>query len=400
MNPFRTLAPIRPAWLLLLAGAVHAAALAQTATVTASPPPAAATAPANAPDACRLMPRADIEALFPGRPVTDKGPTLSPLSRGPQYAESCAYVVRLPSPTSTLDFARFASLTVVRWGDSPVVGRGTAKDSFASIRTARERVATDPKLSLRIEPLAGVGEEAFMETSAHRVAVYARKGDLIVSASLDAYSSQTPGNASALARQALSRWQPGTGMVAAAAPIATQAALEVPADTRVSQTAPADQWPDACALMTPEDVKAVFPDMTIAAPVQFKGKITHESRENRIEEIPRPIGCLYNVRRTDTLDGKRVTVSHQVQMSVRNLASTPAFSQRYFEVSKKVGEPKTPVAGLGDEANIDILNRIQIRKGLLSVEVRVGGGERDAALHAVARERVNALAARVAAKLP
>ena len=281
-----------------------------------------------------------------------------------------------------------------------MVGRGTARDSFASIRTTRERVAADPKVSLRIESLADVGEEAFIETSTHRVAVYARKGDLIVSASLDPYSSQTPGNAGALARQALSRWQPGTGMVAAAAPIATQAAVAVPADTRVSQTAPADQWPDACALMTTEDVKAVFPDMTIAAPVQFKGKITHESRENRIEEIPRPIGCLYNLRRTDIVDGKRVTVSHQVQMSVRNLASTPAFSQRYFEVSRKVGEPKTPVTGLGDEAFIDILNRLQIRKGLLSVEVRVGGGERDAALHAVARERVNALAARVAAKLP
>lgn len=309
-------------------------------------------------------------------------------------------MVRLPSPTSKTDVARFASLTVIRWGDSPAVGRGTARDSFASLRTARERVAADPKVSLRIEPLADVGEEAFLETSAHRIAVQARKGDLIVLASLDPYSSQTPGNASALARQALARWQPGVGMVAAAAPIAAQAAVAVPADTRVSQTAPADQWPDACALMTTEDVKAVFPDMTIATPVQFKGKITHESRENRIEEIPKPIGCLYNLRRTDTVDGKRVTVSHQVQMSVRNLASTPAFSQRYFEISRKVGEPKTPVAGLGDEAFIDILNRIQIRKGLLSVEVRVGGGERDAALHAVARERVNALAARVAAKLP
>lgn len=395
MNPTRTIAPIRPAW-LLLAGAVHVAALAQTATVTAPPSPLAASAP----DACRLMPRADIEALFPGRPVTDKGPTLSPLSRGPQYAEGCTYVVRLPSPTSKTDVARFANLTVIRWGDSPVVGRGTARDSFASIRTTRERVAADPKVSLRIESLADVGEEAFIETSTHRVAVYARKGDLIVSASLDPYSNQTPSNAGALARQALSRWQPGIGMVAAAAPIAAQAAVAVPADTRVSQTAPADQWPDACALMTTEDVKAVFPDMTIATPVQFKGKITHESRENRIEEIPRPIGCLYNLRRTDIVDGKRVTVSHQVQMSVRNLASTPAFSQRYFEVSRKVGEPKTPVAGLGDEAFIDILNRLQIRKGLLSVEVRVGGGERDAALHAVARERVHALAARVAAKLP
>lgn len=77
MKTSSPLAPIRPAW-LLLAGAVHAAALAQSATVTAAPPPAPSPMAANAPDACRLMPRADLEALFPGRPVTDKGPTLSP----------------------------------------------------------------------------------------------------------------------------------------------------------------------------------------------------------------------------------------------------------------------------------------------------------------------------------
>jgi hypothetical protein len=41
-----------------------------------------------------LLPQADLEALFPGRPITTKGPTLSPIYEGPQYAESCMYIVR------------------------------------------------------------------------------------------------------------------------------------------------------------------------------------------------------------------------------------------------------------------------------------------------------------------
>ena len=77
--------------LLILA----APALAQTATTTAPAASEAADA-GKAPDACRLLPQADLEALFPGRPITAKGPTLSPIHRGPQYAESCMYSRRGP----------------------------------------------------------------------------------------------------------------------------------------------------------------------------------------------------------------------------------------------------------------------------------------------------------------
>jgi hypothetical protein len=49
----------------------------------ASPP--ASSAPqtaANLPDACKLLAQADLEALFPGRPITPKGGTLSPVYKG------------------------------------------------------------------------------------------------------------------------------------------------------------------------------------------------------------------------------------------------------------------------------------------------------------------------------
>jgi hypothetical protein len=49
---------------------------------------------------------------------------------------------------------------------------------------------------------------------------------------------------------------------------------------------------------------------------------------------------------------------------------------------------------------MDIMNRIYIRKGVLNVAVRVGGGERDQALHDDARRRVLEIAKLIAAKLP
>jgi hypothetical protein len=49
-------------------------ALAQSVIVQNSSP-AAPQAASGLPDACKLMPQSDLEALFPGRPVTSKGPT-------------------------------------------------------------------------------------------------------------------------------------------------------------------------------------------------------------------------------------------------------------------------------------------------------------------------------------
>ncbi|WID97427.1 hypothetical protein QO058_03925 [Bosea vestrisii] len=386
-------APVMPL-LLILAGP----ALAQTATTTAAPVASEPTAASKLPDACRLLPQADLEALFPGRPIAAKGPTLSPISRGPQYAESCMYSVKLPSPTSKMDHARFASVTVIRW-DGIAKGRETPSQAFASIKTTREKVASDPKLALKLEALSGIGDEAFQETNSSSVVVRARKDDLIYSVSLDLYSEQTTLNALALAKQAAARWQGGTGMVDAPAQLATNSAVTVPQDTRTSSVAPAAQWPDACTLLTPAEVKAAFPDMTVSEPRKLMGKITHESRENRVEALPNPIGCQFDAKRTIEKDGKRTVELNQIQVSVRNVAATEDLSKRWFQSAIKVSEAKTPVEGLGDEAALDIMNRIHIRKALTTVDVRVSGGERDQVLHDQAKARVGELAKIVAARL-
>jgi hypothetical protein len=76
------------------------------------------------------------------------------------------------------------------------------------------------------------------------------------------------------------------------------------------------------------------------------------------------------------------------------------FAKKRYQIALKVGDADTPVPGLGDEAGIDVMNRIHIRKGTLTIAVHVGGGERDQALHADAKRRVNEIAKLVAAKLP
>ncbi len=386
---------------MLVLGATEAQA---QSVVTQKPldsaPQAGSTPKANSnlPDACKLLQQSDLEALFPGRPVTSKGPTLSPIYKGPQYNESCMYIVKVPSPTSKSDLSKFATVTIVQWGKGTDGNDGSIK-TFAYMRSTQEKVAADPKLNIHIEPLSGIGDEAFQEVSNSRVAIRVRKADLIFVVSLDTYSAQTVPNAVALAGQAAKRWANG-GVVEAATAITSNSSVDIPEDTRVSTVAPAAQWPDACALLTPEDVRKVFSDMTIDPPRKMMGQIKHESRIDRVEDLPNPISCQYQMKRTDIVGGERKIITHDAQLSVVNLASTLEFSKKYYDIARKVGDAKTEIAGLGDEASINVMNQIYIRKGLLTVEIRVGGGERDKTLYDDATRRVNELAKIVTAKLP
>jgi hypothetical protein len=386
-------------WSVLATASFGAAEVAAQSSVTSRPDAPASEANANLPDACKLLPQADLEALFPGRPITSKGPTLSPIYKGPQYAESCMYSIKLPSPTSKLETAKFASVTIIKWGGE-TDGRNGSAATFASIRSTREKVASDPKLDIRIEPVPDLGEEAFLDISRSTVAIRVRKADLIYVVSLDVYSPQTQPNALALAAQVAKRWKGGVGMVEAATPIAANSSVDIPADTRTSSVAPADQWPDACALLTTEDVRAIFSDMKIDPPRKTMGQIRHESRIDRVENLPKPMRCLYQTSRADLVNGERRFVTHDVNLNITNMAATPELSKKSYEVARKVGEAKTEIAGLGDEASFSARNAIYIRKGLLTVEIRVGGGDRDRAVYDDATRRVNELAKLVAAKLP
>ena len=372
-------------------------ALAQS-VIAQNPSPAAAQAAPGLPDACKLMPQSDLEALFPGRPVASKGPTLSAIYKGPQYAEGCQYGVQLPSPDSKLETTKFATFNIMKWG-TQAKAQSEAAESFASMREAREKLAAAPNSHIRIEPLSGVGDEAFQETTNYDVVIRARKDDLLFSLSLGMYSPQTQPNAAALAAQVAKRWRAGA-MIEAAAPIASNSGVDIPADTRVSDTAPGDQWPDACALLAPDDLRATFGDMKVDPPRKTMGQIKHYSRVDRVEDLPKPIRCTYEARKTVLVDGRPQTVANSIEMIVSNVASTVESSKNRYVSSQKVGDANTPVVGLGDEASVNIMNQIYIRKGVLNVSLRVGGGEYDQALHADARRRALELAKVVATRLP
>ena len=338
---------------------------------------AAPQASPGLPDACKLTPQSDLEALFPGMPIDNKGPTLSPIFQGPQYNSACMYSVKLASPTSKLDVAQFISLTVIKCDVCYLKDRSSATEVLARVRDTKEKVAANPSLHMQLEPVPDVGDEAFQVTTDHDVNIYARKDDLVFFLSVPKYSRQTQPNAVALAGQVVKRWRGGVGMVEAATPIAANSSVDLPPDTRVLATASADKWPDACALLTPEDVRTVFGDMTIGQPQKTMGQVKFDSRVDRIERLPYPIRCSYQAHKTTTINGQRQVVTNTIDVNIQDVAASVDFAKKHYEIALKVSDADTVVSGLGDEASIDIMNSIYIRKGVLTVAVHVGGGERD-----------------------
>ncbi|GLS43819.1 hypothetical protein [Methylobacterium brachythecii] len=381
----------------LTAFAAPMSATAQTAPVTTTPP--------GKPDACGLVRKSDLETLFPGRPVESKGATLSLVFKGPQYNQGCQYLVRLPSPTSRSDLAKFVTVTVVLSGEG-TSGRGGSIDVFKNVLSTRTKIAeSDPNKKRTVEPARGIGDEAFQEVSEFTTDVRVRKGDLVFVISLDNYSTQTLPNALALAEQAAGRWQEGTGMVAGTdtavkSPVAPKDEVIIPPDTRKSAQAPVDRWPDACGLLMEEDVRAVFGDMKLDPVRKVMGTLTSDGREQKVEKLPNPIACHYTASKALTEGGARKIISNTISLNVQDVAATPELALKYYQISKKVGDAKTDLQGIGDEASLSPTNQIVIRKGVVNIAVRVGGDMRDKALYDDATQRVNAIAKRVAAHMP
>lgn len=347
------------------------------------------------PDACRLLPKSDLVALYPGRGIEEKGSQLSPISRGPQYVSSCQYLLRLPSANSQSDVARFASITIVKTGTSVA----EATRSFSALRTLSSDLASDAKNNLKITPQPDIGDAAFLETREGNLAITVRKDELIFTVRIDYHADDTLLNLQALAKQSASRWRQGHPVDASDA-IAHNEKVEVPTDTRVPSVAPVETWPDACALLTSADLAIVFPDAKIKPPKAMQGKITHDGRERQVEMLPKPIACLFDISRPNPAGTRPARLYHQAQVAIKNVAATPELSKEFYKVTERVVGPLDPLADLGDEAGIDKLNRITIRKGIFAIEVKVTGGERDQALHAEAKDKALMLSKIAVKRLP
>jgi hypothetical protein len=133
-------------WSALVPVAIGAVEARAQSIVTPKLDVQASQANSNLPDACKLLSQADIEGLFPRRPIASKGPTLSPIYKGPQYTERCMYMVKLPSPASKLEVASLVSINIINWGGD-TDGRYGSAATFASIRSSLENI--DPALNIR-----------------------------------------------------------------------------------------------------------------------------------------------------------------------------------------------------------------------------------------------------------
>lgn len=371
--------------------------------VRAAAPADAPAANAGLPDACKLMTQADVAALFKGMPVKNFSKQLSPVYRGPQFVSICGYSVKLPAAR----LPKFASLVISQCG---VCDKSRTPGSLKGAPDGEAAVAGN-----QVKILSHVGDEAFevFSTTLNEFKLYVRKDDLTFILTLDKASEKSESHAVALATQAAKRWRGGVGVVEAATPIDTKAVVEAvpytppppraaaPAAATAGTSPPAslatrpqtsvsqDKWPDPCKLLTLADIRAVFGDMTIdpqqkAVPIQMP------------DNIPAPLPCDYTAHKNVTVNGKRSFVLNSVRLTVFDMATTVELAKKYYRLS----HGDTPLPGLGEEASIDAMNHIYIRKGVLNVELRIGGDARDRALFEDARTRLNALAKRVAANLP
>jgi hypothetical protein len=187
-------------------------------------------------------------------------------------------------------------------------------------------------------------------------------------------------------------------MVEAATPIAANSTVDVPPDKRELAQASPDKWPDACALLTPDDVRSVFNDMTVGKQERTMGQLKIESRVDRVESLPHPIRCGYTAHKATTVNGQRQTIANTIAVNVWDVATTIDFAKKYYQFA--VADADKLVPGVGDEASIDKMNRIYIRKDVLTISVDVGGSYRERVLYDDARRRANELVKLVAAKLP
>ncbi len=364
-------------------GAAFALSLLST---SASPVSAADAQPL--PDACGLVTEADLNALFPGQPVEKVDQTLSVLGQGPQYVQSCLYRVRLPNPRSSGTTASLISLTVLQLnGDQrEFAHQFSAQTSYRDIRNSQ------------VERVPEVADEALTDVNEREIVVIARDGKLMYRLTLDNYSAQSLPNALSLARQAADRWSDQDGMRTAAAPLAANTAVEIPPDTRESNQAPAQEWPDACALLTRADVEAVYAGAEIEGPEATRGQLTRMSRTNTSEDLPHPIACVFNVVERFLVDGKRELDVTRVRVAISDMARSPEIAERIFRIH--AGDTDMP--GLGDRASRNTTARsMAIQKGRLTVQLSAASarGARDQAIQDQDNQRLLALAQRVAPRM-
>jgi len=188
-------------------------------------------------------------------------------------------------------------VTIITWGGE-TDGRNGSAATFASIRSTREKLASDPKLNLRLEPVPDTGEEAFLDVSSSTIAVRVRKADLIYVVSLDVYSPQSQPNAVALAAQVAKRWKAGVGMVEGRRP-SRQTAASISQPTRASLPSlppiSGRMLRSARARRRPRRLQR----HENRAAAQDHGTDQRESRIDRVEDLPKPIRCLYQTSRAD-----------------------------------------------------------------------------------------------------
>jgi hypothetical protein len=72
----------------------------------------------------------------------------------------------------------------------------------------------------------------------------------------------------------------------------------------------------------PENVRTIFNEMKIEPSRETTGRITDQSRIDRVEDPPKRASCRYRTSRTKLVNGERRLVRRDVNLIVSNMAAT------------------------------------------------------------------------------
>lgn len=141
----------------------------------------------------------------------------------------------------------------------------------------------------------------------------------------------------------------------------------------------------------------MFGDMTIGARERTIGQLRVVSRVDRVETLPRPIRCGSTAHKATMVNGKRQIIVDSIVLPVDHVATTVDVEKRRYWAITQGG---TPVPGIGDEVSIDAENRMNNRKGVLTIFMCVAGDMRDRALDDDTRMRLTELTRLVVSQMP
>ena len=145
---------------------------------------------------------------------------------------------------------------------------------------------------------------------------------------------------------------------------------------RKPRTAWRSQWPRTCSLLTFEDVQKVYPDRIVRPDNEFP-EIDAIWPKYGVSSIGFGFGkerqeyCHYLIAAPEDLTGQRIPQVQIASVTIAHMVDSPEVARKYYDYFGPARDAYTDIAGVGDEARLTSSGLLYVRKGLVTISVRV-----------------------------